>query len=98
MPEQPELPLVRETAETMVFAVRSATNPKTEHRVDLIALAGYGQCSCKSWACRASPAIKKLMPPGIHQTTCKHVRLARNHFTTKLLIAMSRMETTPPPS
>lgn len=83
---------MRSTAERMVYSVESDTGTAA-YRVDLLANDGKGQCSCRDWETRRSPAIKAGDPIGSPSTMCKHVVRARGYFLNGLLAMMAREET-----
>lgn len=88
--ELPPIPDVVETAERMVFRVRS-DNPKTPrktYRVDLLGMEGRCECECKDWDKRRGPALRRGELSLTRKTTCRHVRKAIAHFDRKMLRAM----------
>lgn len=87
--------MVRATQETMVFAVRSRTNKKTEYRCDLLSNGGFGECACRDWAIRRWPAIKAGAEPGTRDALCIHLIAARRFFLNDLLQEMSKNESRP---
>lgn len=84
---------VKETSETMVFAVPSDSRKGTVYRGDLLAEGGFGRCSCTDWGTRRWPNIKPGAEPGTRQTMCKHVQRARRYFLNQLLARMAKSET-----
>ena len=79
------------TAERMVYSVESDTGPHP-YRVDLLANGGIGQCSCRDWETRRSPAIRAGATIGTPASMCKHVLRARNYFLDGLLTTMAASE------
>ena len=79
------------TAERMVYSVESDTAPHP-YRVDLLANGGIGQCSCRDWETRRSPAIRAGAAIGTPASMCKHVLRARNYFLDGLLTTMASTE------
>lgn len=92
---QPPIPEVSEAGDRMVFWVRSRSNPKIRHRVDLIANNGGGECSCKDWQTRRGPALRSGADTLTRSATCYHVRAALTYFCRGLLCAMAKSEETP---
>lgn len=78
--------------ERLVFQVQSVSRPAEWHRVDLLAHAGKGECSCEDWQLRRWPAIKLGGTVGIF---CAHVIAARTVFLNDLLARMAREESAP---
>lgn len=91
----PIVPEIEETGERMVYLLRSDTNPRRAHRVDLPALGGFSECSCKSWRTRAVVGIKAGLPAGEDSTTCKHVRRARTYLLNEILRRVALSEQPP---
>ena len=79
------------TAERMVYSVESDTGSHP-YRVDLLANGGIGQCSCRDWETRRSPAIRMGVAIGTPASMCKHVLRARNYFLDGLLTTMAASE------
>lgn len=74
----------------MVYLVQSDTGDTT-YRVDLLAHGGKGQCSCRDWETRRSPAIRAGQQGPA--TRCKHVNRVREFFLNSLLEKMAQQET-----
>lgn len=96
-PRYPTQAEVSETGDRMRFWVRSRSNPKIRHVVDLTANRGGGECSCEDWKKRRGPALRAGGKTLTRETTCWHVRQALTHFCRGLLSAMAESEETPPP-
>lgn len=96
MPDTPTLPEIVPSGERMIYLVRSDTNPARQHRVDLLAYAGYGECSCRDYATRRRPAVKAGAAPGSRAVLCKHLIAARRYFLNYLLRKMALVESAPP--
>jgi len=79
------------TNERMVYSVESDYIPHP-YRVDLLANGGIGQCSCRDWETRRSPAIRAGATIGTPVSMCKHVLKARNYFLDGLLTTMASTE------
>jgi len=79
------------TNERMVYSVESDYSPHP-YRVDLLANGGIGQCSCRDWETRRSPAIRAGATIGTPASMCKHVLRARNYFLDGLLTTMASTE------
>ncbi len=83
---------VIETNERFVFLVKSRSDPKSRHRVDLTHDRGYGRCSCRDWETRRGPAVKRGDPMGTRSTLCYHLIVARRYFLNDLLRVLSEAE------
>jgi len=75
--------------ETMRFHVESWSSPQKPHLVDLLEYDGAGACSCTDWSTRRGPAIKAGCLPGLPETMCRHVAVARRVFLNQLLRQMA---------
>lgn len=83
-------PVTPSATERMVFSVASTRVAGKRYRVDLLANAGAGWCSCQDWGCRRSPKLKAGFPILTRDTTCRHVRSALHFFVSDLLPRMAR--------
>lgn len=90
MPEKPlkVMPLV---GEPLRYIVQSHANPLQPYMVDLSQHDGNGACCCADWYSRRLPAINDGKPLFTRHTSCKHIIMARRHFTQTTLREMSRM-------
>jgi len=77
----------------MIYLVPSDRKKAVKYRVDLLANAGFGECSCTDWATRRNAGIKSGGEMGTTATACKHVLKARRFFLNGLLQHMARGET-----
>lgn len=81
--------------ERYVYEVPSDRNARIYYRVDLTANDGAGECSCRDWATRRYPALKKGAPPLTQASCCKHQRRALWFFLRDLMPALAKQEQTP---
>lgn len=82
MPRTTRTVRVREIpGEPFCFEVESWSKPEQPHRVELVALNGFGQCSCMAWFCNKWPVIRddvsNHLIRGTKRTECRHVEAAR---------------------
>ena len=77
--------------EPMCYRVESWSRPQQPHRVELLANAGFGQCSCTHWATKKWPTIrdKACTYIGTKLTDCRHVEAARVKFNTSFFPRMA---------
>lgn len=75
--------------EPLRYRVESWSRPNQPHLVDLSLAHGNGACSCTDYVTRRAPAIKAGKPLFTKATSCRHVRMARKHFTVTTLAEMA---------
>lgn len=91
MPTTDYGPTPRETADRYVYEVPSDSGKRT-YRVDLVAHAGAGQCSCTDWDTRRWPAIRDGKEHGTRATLCKHGIRVRRYFLNQVLAELAKKE------
>lgn len=97
MDPQPIAPRCWEVhGEPMAYFVRSRSNPRDVHRVELLEHGGAGECSCPDWQARRWVAIRAGQEYGRPATVCFHVNEARIHFLNKLLATMAAQQNPSP--
>lgn len=76
--------------EPLRFYVKSDSD-RLPYLVDLLLNSGNGACSCKSFQCSKSPAIKEGKPLHTHYTMCKHIIRCREYYTMHTLKNLARL-------
>ncbi len=80
------------TEDRMVYEVPSDTRAGRKYRVDLLANAGAGQCSCTDFGTRRQSAIDSGGAPWTKATSCEHTRRVAWYVLRGLLKCMAQEE------
>jgi hypothetical protein len=80
------------TNERYVYEVPSDRQPTRRYRVDLVANAGAGWCSCTDFATRKQPALDAGGEPFTRQCSCKHLRKTWRYFLRAFFTRAARQE------
>lgn len=70
--------------EMLVYWVRSASRSSIEHRVDLAAYDGNGECGCERFEFGLRPALERG-EEGRRSLECRHIRDAKSVFARQML-------------
>lgn len=84
--------------EPWCFRVESWSHAQRPHRVELMANAGFGECSCTNWGTKKWPVIRDGLAKvrGTKLTECRHVEAARIFKWNRLMrYATEHMEPKP---
>lgn len=78
--------------ERYVYSVDSESDVGATYRVDLVANAGRGECSCRDFETRKAPAIRNGAAIRSDAATCKHIRAVQDYFLVEMLKMLSAKE------
>ena len=88
---QPFLEVAPIPNEPLRYWVSSQKQGQPPYVVDLSMNEGSGACVCTDFITRRQPAVNMGKQLFTDQTSCKHVRAARNYFTERTLRDMAQM-------
>jgi hypothetical protein len=76
--------------EALVYRVKSKSRVGMEHRVDLSAFGGGGECGCEAWDFRCRKPLRNGEAPS-EELECPHVKLARRYYSFEMIQKVLRV-------